>query len=249
MLATTLVELAAMVERREEPFVLVLDDLHHLRSREAHGVVMAIADAAPPGSQVVAAGRREPDLPIGRLRAQGRLIDFRARDLVMTPREAVAMLSLAGLDLPPDDVRVLLERTEGWPAGLYLAALSLAGRQDVHRAVARFGGDDRLLADYVRDEVLSPLDSEQHAFLEQTSVLDELSGPLCDAVLRRHGSGAVLRDMSRSNLLVVPLDDADVSYRYHPLLGGHAAGGAASRAAAVRGRPAPARERLVCTRR
>ncbi len=217
-LATTLVELAAMVERREEPFVLVLDDLHHLRSREAHGVVMAIADAAPPGSQVVVAGRREPDLPIGRLRAQGRLIDFRARDLVMTPREAVTMLSLAGLDLPPDDVRVLLERTEGWPAGLYLAALSLAGRPDVHRAVARFGGDDRLLADYVRDEVLSPLDSEQHAFLEQTSVLDELSGPLCDAVLRSHGSGAVLREMSRSNLLVVPLDDADVSYRYHPLL-------------------------------
>ena len=217
--ATTLVELADTLERREQPFVLVLDDLHHLRSPEAHGVVMAIADAVPLGSQVVAAGRREPDLPIGRLRAQGRLVDLRARDLVMTRREAVAMLSLAGLELEPEDALVLLERTEGWPAGLYLAALSLGGRQDVHRAVARFGGDDRLLADYVRDELLGPLDGEQLAFLEETSVLDELSGALCDAVLQRRGSGKVLRDMSRSNLLVVPLDDADASYRYHPLLG------------------------------
>ena len=198
--------------------MLVLDDVHHLRSPEAQAVVMAIADAMPPGSQVVLAGRREPDLPIGRLRAQGRLVDLRARDLVMTRREAAMMLSLGGLDLPPEDVLVLLERTEGWPAGLYLAALSLRGHQDVHRAVARFGGDDRLLADYVRDELLGRLDDEQLAFLEGTSVLDELSGPLCDAVLHRRGSGNVLRDMSRSNLLVVPLDDADASYRYHPLL-------------------------------
>ena len=217
--AATLVELADALELREEPFVLVLDDLHHLRSPEAQDVVMAIADAMPYGSQVVAAGRREPDLPIGRLRAQGRLFDLRARDLVMTRREAVAMLRLVGLDLEPEDTLVLLERTEGWPAGLYLAALSVDGHQDVHRAVARFGGDDRLLADYVRDELLGRLDAEQLAFLEETSVLDELSGAVCDAVLLRRGSGTVLRDMSRSNLLVVPLDDADGSYRYHPLLG------------------------------
>ena len=216
--ATTLAELADAVERRQEPFVLVLDDLHHLRSRAAHGVMMAIADALPPGSQLVAAGRREPDIPIGRLRAQRRLVDLRARDLVMTRREAAALLSLAELQLAPDDVLVLLERTEGWPAALYLAALSLAGRQDVHSAVARFGGGDRLLADYMRDELLGPLDDEQLSFLEQTSVLDELSGPLCDAVLDRRGSGTVLRDLSRSNLLVVPLDDADESYRYHALL-------------------------------
>src|SRR5687767_4733788 len=207
--AATLADLADAVELREEPFVLVLDDLHHLLSREVQGVVMAIADAMPYGSQLVGAGRREPDLPIGRLRAQGRLFDLRARDLVMTRREAVAMLSLVGIDLEPEDIYVLLERTEGWPAGLYLAALSVDGHQDVHRAVARFGGDDRLLADYVRDELLGRLDPEQLAFLEETSVLDELSGAVCDAVLHRRGSGNVLRDMSRSNLLVVPLDDAD----------------------------------------
>jgi LuxR family maltose regulon positive regulatory protein len=216
--AATIGELAGAVGRRDKPFVLVLDDLHHLRAREAHAVVMAMAEAMRPGSQLVLAGRREPDLPIGRLRAQGRLIDLRARDLVMTRREASTMLSLAGLELGPDDALVLVKRTEGWPAGLYLAALSLNGRQDVHGAVGRIGGDDRLLSDYLRDELLGPLDVEQLAFLEQTSVLGELSGPVCDAVLRRHGSGAVLRDMSRSNLLVVPLDNIDDSYRYHALL-------------------------------
>jgi len=216
--AGTLVGLADAVERRADEFVLVIDDLHHLTSPDALGVVMAVADAVPAGSQVVAAGRGEPDLPVGRLRAQGRMIDLRARDLAMTPREAAAMLSVAGLDLAPEDVLVLHERTAGWPAGLYLAALSLRGLPDVHRAVGHFGGDDRLVADYVRDELLDPLDGEQIAFLEQTSVLEELSGPLCDAVLRRHGSGRVLRDLSRSNALVIPLDDADGSYRCHPLL-------------------------------
>ena len=216
----TLAELAYAVERREDPFVLVLDDHHHLRSPEALELIAMIADAVPPGSQLVVAGREEPALPIGRLRAQGRLIDLWARDLVMTRREAATMLSLADLDLPPDDVNVLLDRTEGWPAGLYLAALSLRDRRDVHKAVARFGGDDRLLSDYLRDELLAGLDEQALGFLQRTSVLDELSGPVCDAVLDRTGSGTVLREMSRSNLLVVPLDSADASYRYHALLRG-----------------------------
>jgi LuxR family transcriptional regulator, maltose regulon positive regulatory protein len=183
-------------------------------------VVAIVAESVQPGSQLVLAGRSEPELPIGRLRAQGRLVDLRTRDLVMTRREATLMLSLAELELPPEDVNVLLERTEGWPAGLYLAALSLRGRPQLHRAVARFDGDDRLLSDYLRDELLADLDDEERMFLERTSVLDELSGPLCDAVLARRDSGALLRDMSRSNLLVVPLDSADGSYRYHRLLAG-----------------------------
>jgi LuxR family maltose regulon positive regulatory protein len=138
----------------------------------------------------------------------------------MTRREAAKMLSLAGLELPPEDVQVLLERTEGWPAGLYIAALSLRGRDDLHRAVERFDGDDRLLADYLRDEVLEGIHPERLRFLERSSLLDELSGPLCDAVLRRTASGLALRDMSRSNLLIVPLDQSDASYRYHRLLAG-----------------------------
>jgi LuxR family transcriptional regulator, maltose regulon positive regulatory protein len=216
----TLAALTYAIERRDDPLVIALDDVHHLRSAEALEVVDAVAGAVQPGSQVVLAGRCEPALPIGRLRAQGRLVELRARDLVMTRREAAKMLSLAGLELPLDEVQVLLERTEGWAAGLYVAALSLRGRSDLREAVAGFGGDDRLLADYVRDEVLDGLDPEQLRFLERTSVLDELSGPLCDAVLDRTASGVALRDMSRSNLLVVPLDQADASYRYHGLLAG-----------------------------
>jgi LuxR family maltose regulon positive regulatory protein len=216
----TLAALTYAVERREEPVVIALDDVHHLRSPEAVAVVDAIADAVQPGSQVVLAGRCEPALPVGRLRAQGRLIELRARDLVMTRREAAKVLSLAGLELPLDEVQVLLERTEGWPAGLYIAAVSLRGRSDLHEAVKRFGGDDRLLADYLRDELLDGLEPGERRFLERTAVLEELSGPLCDAVLRRTGSGVALRHMSRSNLLIVPLDHSDATYRYHGLLAG-----------------------------
>jgi LuxR family maltose regulon positive regulatory protein len=216
----TLAAVTYAVERREEPFVLALDDVHHLRSADALAVVDAIVDAVPPGSQVVLAGRCEPALPIGRLRAQGSLVELRTPDLVMTRREAAKMLSLAGLELPPADVQVLLDRTEGWAAGLYIAALSLRGRSDLHRAVEGFGGDDRLLADYLRDELLDGLDAERRRFLERTSVLEELSGPLCDAVLRRTASGVALRDMSRSNLFVVPLDQVDTSFRYHGLVAG-----------------------------
>jgi LuxR family transcriptional regulator, maltose regulon positive regulatory protein len=214
----TLPRLAGSIARRQEPFVLVLDDLQVLCSPEAISVVMAVADTVPAGSQVVLASRQEPLLPIGRLRARGQLIDLRAGDLVMTRREATAMLGMLDLELAPEDTRLLLERTEGWPAALYLAALSLRDRRDRDSAVAGFGGDDRLLTDYLRDEVLDALDTEQLEFLKRTSVLDELSGPLCDAVLERTGSGTVLRDMSRSNLLVMPLDNADGSYRYHVLL-------------------------------
>jgi LuxR family maltose regulon positive regulatory protein len=215
---TMLGELARSLETREHPFVLVLDDVHRLRSPEALTALEAVIGAVPPGSQVVLASREEPALPIGRLRAQGMLVDLRPRDLVMTRREAALVLELAGLDLPAQDVLVLLQRTEGWPAGLYLAALSLRDRQDVHGAVARFGGDDRLMADYVREELLGALEADQLTFLQRTSVLDTLSGPLCDAVLESRGSGVVLRDLSRANVLVVPLDDTDATYRHHPLL-------------------------------
>ena len=210
--------LAETLRRAEQPFVLVLDDVHRLSSPRAVAALRTIADAVPQGSQLVLASRQEPALPIGRLRAEGRLVDLRAADLVMTRREAAVMLSLAGLELPPEDVLVLLERTEGWPAGLYLAAQSLCGKQDLHRAVSRFGGDDRLMSDYVRDELLDGLGDDQRAFLRRTSVLENLSGSLCDAVLGSHGSGEALRHMSRSNVLMVPLDSADREYRYHAAL-------------------------------
>jgi len=202
------------IERPARPFVLVLDDLHRLRSPAALDVVRAIADAVPERSQFVLSSRCEPALPIGLLRAQGRLVDLRARDLAMTRREAGSMLRLAGAELPPDDVVTLLGQTEGWPAALYLAAASLHDRVDA----SRFGGDDRLIADYLRDEILGALDDDRQAFMRRTSILDRLSGPLCDAVLDGGGSGGVLRELSRANVLMIPLDGVDGSYRYHGLL-------------------------------
>jgi LuxR family maltose regulon positive regulatory protein len=210
---------SATLQNVEQPLVLVLDDAQRLRSAAALATLRAVAEGLPHGSQLVVASRQEPSLPIGRLRAEGRLIDLRQSDLVMTRSEAAAMLGLAGLDLPLDDVQLLLARTEGWPAALYLAALSLRDKPDPHRAVSRFNGDDRLMADYLRDELLGAMADDQRAFLRRTSVLDRLSGPLCDALLDRQGSGEVLRGLSRSNVLLVPLDSADESYRYHAVLG------------------------------
>jgi LuxR family maltose regulon positive regulatory protein len=207
--------LAASLGRRR-PFVLVLDDAQVLRAPRALGALQLIAEHLPAGSQLAIASRTEPALPIGRLRAHRRLEELRARDLVMTRGEAGALLT--GLGVRAGDVDLLVRRTEGWPAGLYLAALSLQEEPDRDRALARFAGDDRLVADYLREEMLAGLPCERLTFLTRTSVLGDLSGPLCDAVLDRPGSGGTLRELSRANLMLVPLDRTDDRYRYHGLL-------------------------------
>ena len=122
-----------------------------------------------------------------------------------------------GLKLSPADVATLLRRAEGWPVAIYLAGLSLRGQRDVARAVARFAGADRLVVDYLRDEFLAGLSRRKLEFLTRTSVLDTLAGPICDAVLERSGSAQVLRELARSNTLLVPLDRSDHAYRYHAL--------------------------------
>jgi LuxR family maltose regulon positive regulatory protein len=195
-------------------YVLVLDGVDRLGSAGVPEALTAIADGMPQGSQLALASRWEPALPIGRLRAHGRLIDLRARHLAMTRREAAAMLNLAGLELAEEDLLMLVQQTEGWPAALYLAALSLRQTGDVQR----FGGSDRLIADYLRDEVLSRLADDEIAFVRRTSILDTLSGPLCDAIVDESGSGRILRDLSRSHVPMVALDSGDETYRYHGML-------------------------------
>jgi LuxR family maltose regulon positive regulatory protein len=202
----------------ERSYVLVLDGVDRLRSGAVTEALSAIADGVAAGSQLVLASRWEPSLPIGRLRAQGTLVDLGTRDLAMTRRDAAAMLDLAGLELSREEVLMLVQQTEGWPAALYLAALSLHQTRGVPRRAGRFGGADRLMADYLRDEVLGRLADDEIAFLRRTSVLDTLSGPLCDAVLDRMGSGHILRELSRSNVPMVALDSSDATYRYHGML-------------------------------
>jgi LuxR family maltose regulon positive regulatory protein len=210
--------LSRTLEGRQRPFVLVLDDAHRLHGSESLGALSDLIEHVRPGSQIAVGSRRDPGLPIGRLRAHRMVVELRAPDLAMRADEAAGLLELAGCEPDDDGVAELLLRTEGWPAGLYLAALALRDQPDKRRALKRFGGDDRLVVDYVRDELLSQLPPKEMSFLTRTSVLDRLAGPVCDAVLGRTGGASALAAMARSNLLLVPLDRRDEWYRYHPLL-------------------------------
>jgi LuxR family transcriptional regulator, maltose regulon positive regulatory protein len=199
-------------------FVLVLDDLQALHERAALDVVAAVADGLPAQATLALASRSEPSLPIPRLRAQRLVSELRPRELAMTRAEAAALLQRAGMRLDRTAVDVLLSRTEGWPVALTLAALSLGDHGGAGGAVARFGGDDRLVADYLRDEVLAPLAPDLRDFLVRTSVLEILTGPACDAVLQRSGSAAVLAELARANVPIVGMDRTDEHFRYHRLL-------------------------------
>jgi LuxR family maltose regulon positive regulatory protein len=136
----------------------------------------------------------------------------------MTRGESATLLAALGLDLSPRQLDSIVARTEGWPAALYLAGLAFADAPDLSRAIARFAGDDRVVIDYMREEFLQPVSRRRLTFLRQASVLDRLCGELCDAALGREDSAAVLRDLSRSNILLIPLDRKDRWYRFHPLL-------------------------------
>ena len=209
--------MARAVRARRRPFVLVVDDVHLLTNPACLGALTVIVDQLPGGAQVALASRTEPPLRLGRRRAHRGLVELQLRDLAMTRSEGGELLGRMGLKLSPADVVTLVRRAEGWPVAVYLAGLSLRGQRDVARAVARFAGADRLVVDYLRDEFLAGVSRRKLEFLTRTSVLDSLAGPICDAVLERSGSAQVLRDLARSNTLLVPLDRNDHGYRYHPL--------------------------------
>jgi LuxR family transcriptional regulator, maltose regulon positive regulatory protein len=199
------------------PVVLVLDDVHLLRNRECRDALSVLADHVPPGSWLVLAVQGEPPLRIARLRAEGRVLEIGPGDLMLSRAEAAALLRAAEVTLSEDDVAGLHQRTEGWPAGLYLAALYLREGGPLGTAAVSFGGDDRLVSEYMESEFLERMSQRDRVFLTRTAVLERMSGPLCDAVLDRPGSAATLTDLARSNLLLVPLDRRDQWYRYHHL--------------------------------
>jgi LuxR family maltose regulon positive regulatory protein len=167
---------------------------------------------------VVIASRADPAVPLARLRGRGELVEIRAADLRFTPDEAAAYLNgVMGLVLTARDVAALEGRTEGWIAALQLAALSMQGRDDIAAFIAGFAGDDRYIVDYLAEEVLQRQPEHVQRFLLQTSILDRLSGPLCDAVTGQDGGKAKLAALERGNLFLVPLDDRRRWYRYHQL--------------------------------
>jgi LuxR family maltose regulon positive regulatory protein len=162
----------------------------------------------------------DPELPLARLRARGELLETRADDLRFSEDETAALLNgTMSLALAPTDIRALQHRTEGWAAGLHLAGLSLRGRPDPSAFIHAFAGDDRQIVDYLLAEVLDGLPAEIRAFLLRTSVLDRLSGPLCDAVAGCEGAQRILEEMEGSNLFLVRLDTRRYWYRYHHLFG------------------------------
>jgi LuxR family maltose regulon positive regulatory protein len=199
------------------PVVLVLDDVHLLRNSECRAALSVLADHVPGGSRLVLAGRAEPPLRIARLRAEGRILEVGPGDLSLTREEASSLLRDTGVVLGQDEVAELHRRTEGWPAGLYLAALYLREGGPLAGAVVSFGGDDRLVSEYMESEFLARISARQRVFLTRTAVLERVGGPLCDAVLEMGGSAAVLEELAGSNLLLVPLDRRGEWYRYHHL--------------------------------
>jgi len=199
------------------PVVLVLDDVHLLHNRECRDALSVLADHVPAGSQLVLAGRNEPPLRIARLRAEGRVLEIGPGDLMLSHEEAALLLRSAEVTLGEDDVAALHQRTEGWPVGLYLAALYLREGGRLGTAAVSFGGADRLVSEYMESEFLARISHRHRVFLTRTAVLGRMCGPLCDATLELPGSAASLADLARSNLLLVPLDRRGQWYRCHHL--------------------------------
>jgi LuxR family maltose regulon positive regulatory protein len=197
---------------------LVLDDYHLITAPAIHDGLIFLLDHLPARLHLVLATRADPPLPLARLRARGQLTELRASDLRFTDEEAAAFLGeVMGLDLAPAEIAALAARTEGWAAGLQLAALSLQGRADSAGFIAAFTGSHRHVLAYLGDEVFAQQPEAVQTFLLHTAILDRLSGPLCAAVTGRADAQAVLEGLDRANLFTVALDDQGHWYRYHHL--------------------------------
>ena len=203
----------------ERPLVLVLDDLHAVANPSCLDVLAALFAYVPAGSQIAIASREEPALPLARWRAHGSVQEIGVPDLRLDEPEAKLLLEAAGVQLDASELSELTERTEGWPAGLYLAALSMQAGAPSSASAAGFSGGDRFVSEYFRFELLSRLPPAEAQFLMYTSVLDRMSGGLCDAVLETTRSADMLEALERRNCFVVPLDRRGEWYRYHHLFG------------------------------
>ena len=203
----------------EHPLVLVLDDLHLLANPSCLDVLAELVQYVPSGSLIAVASREHPALPLARWRASGRVHEIEVADLRLDETEAGLLLGAAGIELDAGELSDLTERTEGWPAGLYLAALSMQTGAAASPPDERFTGNDRFVSDYFRTELLSRLPAAEATFLQYTSVLERMSGGLCDAVLQTSGSADQLDALERANGFVVRLDRRREWYRYHHMFG------------------------------
>jgi LuxR family maltose regulon positive regulatory protein len=202
----------------EHDVVLVLDDYHAISSPACHRSVELFLTREPANVQIVVASRVDPPFPLATLRARGELLELREADLAFTPQESTRFLNdTLGLGLSTEAAATLHEHAEGWPAGLYLAYLSLRDETDRERAVAGFDGSTRHVSDYLTEVALAALEPALLEFLVETSILDRMSGPLCDATTGRSGSADLLIRLEHANLFLTALDDHREWYRYHHL--------------------------------
>jgi len=212
--------LANQLQARPEEVALVLDDYHLIESESIHEGMAFLLGHLPPQLHVVITSRSDPPLPLARLRARGQLVELRAADLRFTPEEASALLrEVWGLDLAAEGIAALDARTEGWAVGLQLAALSLRERPDPHAFLSALARTHRYVLDYLSEEVLERQPDRLRSFLLQTSILERLSGPLCDAVTGGTDSQELLEALERANLFLIPLDDERRWWRFHHLFG------------------------------
>ena len=209
-------ELLRLMERAA-PFVIVIDDLHTVTTPQSRTAVRHLVDNLPAACQIVLVSRTDPDIGLARLRLSGELIEIRADLLALDIEETAQLLDLAGLDLGEKAVGLLHSRTEGWPAGIGMIVGSLCEEDGGHSLEQELTGRWRYIADYFFEEVLSRQTRELRQFLMETSVVDRFCGPLCDMLLERQGSDAVLRELEQMNLFVVALDDHREWYRYQGL--------------------------------
>jgi len=208
------------LSKSSNPIVLVLDDYHHIKNVHCHELTILLLDNLPATMKVVVSSRADPPLRVGRRRVGGSIDEVRAAELRFSYSEADALLSqVLGRKLTGEQTRRLVKKTEGWPAGLYLAAVSLRDHADPDNFIEEFTGSARTVADYLTTEIVSRLPDNVRQFLLRTSILNRFSAPLCDEVIGSNESAAIIDDLERSNFLIVPLDDHREWYRYHQLFG------------------------------
>ena len=217
LIAGVLPKLVHALAGLPQELVIVLDDFHFVESAACHEQMGFLIDNLPDHAHVVVITRADPGLRLGRLRASGLLAEIRAEHLSFTTDEAEALLELEQVNLSRDGLTQLVERTEGWPAGVYLASLSMSGHPDPDEFVRRFGGNDRYVTSYLSEEVLNQHADRVRDFIVTMSVLDRFCAPLCDAVADTTGSAGILDRLERRNLFLVPLDGERRWFRFHHL--------------------------------
>jgi LuxR family maltose regulon positive regulatory protein len=215
---TVVPRFVSAITAMHRPVTLVLDHAEAVTNKQCLNTIAEFALRLPPGWQLAIASRAGVPLPVARLRAQGRIVEISAEDLAMGTEEASSLLEGAGAELGEASIHELLQRTEGWPAGLYIAALAIKAGTRRSEVGFTFTGDDIFMGDYLRSELLDRVSGAVASFLTRTSVLDRMSGSLCDAILDGEGSQRLLERLESRNLLIVPLDRRREWYRYHHLL-------------------------------